>query len=113
MGYHMLNLLRDFLERPRTTRPRSGLLLRKMIDSGGLVTFEEFVDLLWGRREDGGPLNPRDVLSVEMYHLRKELKPGVRIRNAHGHGYALEVSKEFAEKAILEIVAKKLGLDRG
>ncbi len=108
----MLNLLKDFLSNPLQARPRGRKILRRLIDSGQVVTFEELIDLIWGHREDGGPLQVDNVIKVEITALRKGLKPGVRIRSHYGQGYKLEVSKDFAERHVLERVARKLGLER-
>lgn len=106
----MLTLLKDFLEDPRIARPRGRKILRKLIDSGRPVTFDELFSLIWGHRADGGPLDPDNIVTIEVHHLRKNLKPGVRIRSQYGRGYVLELTESFAEQTLLRSVARKLGL---
>ena len=107
----MLNLLKDFLHHPLQTRRRGRRILRHLIDSSHLVTFEELIDLIWGHQEDGGPLTAENGLKVEISQIRKNLKPGVRIKSYFGRGYRLEITKEFAECHLLKLVARKLGLE--
>lgn len=108
----MLCLLRDFLiagtKTPRTARR----LLRKLIDSGQPVTVDELIDALWGHCSDGGPLTAENNVKVYISRLRKNLRPGVRIISDQNRRYVLEISREFAERTLLDTVAKKLKLER-
>ena len=44
------------------------------LHKGKVVTYEEFTDSLYGHREDGGPLDPHNVIAVAVCGIRKKLQ---------------------------------------
>ena len=55
--------------------PQQRILLRHLIDRGG-VRLDEAVDVLWGDREDGGPITAARHVRSLVYSIRHNLRPG-------------------------------------
>jgi len=52
--------------------PLQGAILSRMRLNRS-VSYEELTDSLYGDREDGGPMNPKNVIAVTMCRLRKRI----------------------------------------
>ncbi len=55
--------------------PQQRILLRHLIDRGG-IRMHDAVDLLWGDREDGGPLIATRHVRALVFEIRHNLRPG-------------------------------------
>ena len=62
--------------------PQQRILLRHLIDRGG-IRMNEAVDLLWGDREDGGPLGAKRCVWSLMHYNRMRLRPGWSLVNCY------------------------------
>lgn len=74
---------------PAVTQFRVASIL--LMCAGGIVTWPELIDHVYGDREDGGSDNPRRQISVTLHHLRPIFFAlGFSCFTHHGVGYRLE-----------------------
>lgn len=107
----MISLLSDAAVLPPlglfTHARHDRVILRHLMDTGTWVSTQEMAEVIWGHREDGGPLNARDSVAVLVGALRKRLRPGFHIESMMGRGsfgYRLVVD----ETVILDRIARTL-----
>jgi DNA-binding response OmpR family regulator len=67
---------------------RNELVVVNTLRARRQVRIEQFVELLWGDRPDGGPTDAASNVRVLMCKLRRK---GFRIEAAYGQGYRLRV----------------------
>lgn len=87
----MTVLLSDYLHDYRPASDRAvhhHIVLRELIERN-VVPAERLIDQIWGRDEDGGPLDARKRVMKLVYHLRAELKDEWWIRCLGHSGYQL------------------------
>ena len=53
--------------------PLQGVILSRL-QSGRCCSFNELAESLYGHREDGGPLDPDNIIAVTICRLRKKLR---------------------------------------
>lgn len=53
--------------------PTEGVIISRMA-RGLPVSFDEFTESLYGDREDGGPLDPDNVIAVTVARIRKKFQ---------------------------------------
>ena len=92
-----------------------GAILSRLIS--GVADFEELTDSLYGDREDGGPLDPHNVISVTIHRLKKKIKKSpIRIRRRWGRTFYLikklqktadSISDKIVDEGMGSPVAKK------
>jgi len=68
--------------------PAQAVILRELIDNRRAF-IERLIHCVWGHDPDGGPLSAQRIIHLHIFHLRKRLRPGWRIRNVHGQAYEL------------------------
>ena len=74
--------------------PAQAVILRELIDTRR-VPIERLIHCVWGHDPDGGPLLAQRIVHLHVFHLRKRLRPGWRIRNGHGQAYELAYEPTF------------------
>ena len=68
--------------------PAQAVILRELIDTKRAF-IERLIHCVWGHDADGGPLCAQRIIHLQIFHLRKRLRPGWSIRNVHGQAYEL------------------------
>ena len=89
-----------------TLSQNEGAILSRLMH--GPATCEELTDSLYGHREDGGALDPFNVVAVTVCRMRKKIrKSPLRIRKSFGKSYYLiRKLKATADKISDKIVVE-------
>jgi len=76
------------------------LMTLLLIRAGRVATYGMIFDAVWGDREDGGPNNPRQMISVIASRLRPELRrAGFDLRTEWGVGMVVEPARAISRAA--------------
>ena len=80
----------------------------------GPATFEELTDSLYGHREDGGALDPFNVVAVTVCRMRRKIrKSPIRIRKSFGKSYYLirklkATADQISDRIVVEGMKKEV-----
>jgi hypothetical protein len=83
--------------------------LLRALASAECMTMRQLIAAMYDNRHDGGPLDPSNVIKVQLCHIRKALEPhGVTItafdygRELHGSKYGMTAQDRATVNALLD-----------
>lgn len=76
---------------------RFRLLVHLLVNPGHVISRAELIDSIWGWREDGGPEQPGNTISVALHGIRAAIAPlDLTIEAVVGRGLSLSIEPRGA-----------------
>lgn len=81
--------LLEALRGAQALSPQEGMILEALaLMRGRYMSSKRLVTMIYGDREDGGPIDPENVIRVQVHNLRHKM-PALKIENRSGWGYRI------------------------